>query len=503
MNHKQPILVLFISLVLSVNVFSKTTVSINFDKLSIAKFIKITSKILNRNILVPSEIKGNIDFIANGKVYEEDLLNILTTILESKGYSIIDDGYIIKIIKKNDTDILEKKSIIQENVEVLHLKNAEALSIVKIVRGVINQKKYNNLNTKPFVSIDQDSNSIILMGQKKELNYLISLIKKLDSDRQQVYVQAKIIEISENLTKEVGIKYGINGFNSGGSGLAVFSSSLNGGTAMDLSSLSDYGFNLTSMKEGLSLGMSLNLLNQNGAADIVSEPSLLCINNKESSIYVGQTISIKTGTTSTSSGIPTDTYSREDIGLTLKIKPRISNEDKVLLKINTKLEDVGQTVLINSNPNTSKKELLTSAIVNNGESIILGGYIRSKKERLNENVPFLSDIPLLGNLFRNTKEVNDKINLVIIITPYIVPKNKDLSYVRNQLLKLKLLEDKYTKDVIVKLETKSLKDQSNTLINNEKKTNKENNKISQVIKDNELTESERLHQERLREIFNL
>ena len=494
MNQHKLICILFICLIMSNNLFAKTKVTINFNNLKITNFIKITSKILERNILFSSDIKGNVDFIANGKVYKEDLLNILITILEVKGYSIIDDGYILKIIKTSTNNTLTKKKTLKNEIEVLYLKNAEASSIIKIVRGVIKQKKYKDLDTKPFASIDNESNSIILTGQKQEINYLANLIKKLDSNRQQVYVQAKIIEISENLTKEVGIKYGLNGFNSGGSGLATFSSSLNGGSAMDLSSLSDYGFNLSSMKEGLSLGMSLNLLNQNGAADIVSEPSLLCINNKESSIYVGQTISIKTGTTTTSSGIPTDSYTREDIGLTLKIKPRISNEDKVFLEINTKLEDVGQTVLINSNPNTSKKELLTSAIVNNGESIILGGYIRSKKEHLEEKVPFFSDIPLLGNLFKNTRELNDKINLVIIITPYIVPKNKNLSYVRNQLLKLKLLEDKYTRDIKLKLESKKL--QSKQYLKDEKSL-----ASSQNIKNDMLSENEKLHQERLKEIF--
>jgi general secretion pathway protein D len=178
------------------------------------------------------------------------------------------------------------------------------------------------------------------MGQKEELKYFTSLINKLDIDRQQVYVKARIIEISELKTKEVGIKYGLNGFESGGGGLVSFSSALNGAgntPAVDLTSISTYGFDLATMTNGLSLGMSLNLLSQDGAADIVSEPSLLCINNKQSSIYVGETRSIKTGTTTSTGGVASDVYKREDIGLTLKVKPRISNGNKVLLEMIVKL----------------------------------------------------------------------------------------------------------------------------------------------------------------------
>ncbi len=363
---------------------------------------------------------------------------------------------------------------------------------------------YKNKNDKPFVSTEEESNSIILMGPKEELTYFKALVEKLDVDRQQVYVQARIIEISERKTKDVGIKYGINGFARGRLGLVNFGSTLTGAdNALSLSTLGDYGVGLSSVKNALSLGVSINLLNENGAADIVSEPSLLCINNKSSSIYVGETISIKTGTTTTVGGVPTDTYKREDVGLTLKVKPRISNGNKVLLEIVTKLEDVGQTST-NSNPNTSKKELETTAIVNNGESIILGGYIKEKKEHTVQKVPFFGDIPLIGSLFRNKREVSDKINLVIIITPYIVPKSKDLTFVRNQLTQLKLLEDKYTKDTILRLKKEKLnaKKQDNERAEETKIIDEEFEALTTKVKTKPTT-NQQLHNQRIKEMFGI
>jgi general secretion pathway protein D len=294
------------------------------------------------------------------------------------------------------------------------------------------------------------------MGQKNLLAYYKELIEQLDTDKQQVYVQARIIEVSEKGIQNVGLKYGIDGFQSGSGGLATFSSTLNNGIS-SLGKINQMGgLDLNTMTHGLALGITVNLLNQNGAADILSEPSLLCINNKQSSIYVGETRSIKTGTTTTTGGNVSENYVREDIGLTLKVKPRISTGDKVTLEITTKLEDVGQT-LTNGQPDTSKKDITTTAIVNHGESIILGGYIKEKNEIILEKIPLLGDIPFIGALFKNSYEIKDKINLVVIITPYIVPKTKDLTYIRNQLVELKILEDKFTKDTILRLEKTKLK----------------------------------------------
>ncbi|MBI3874284.1 MAG: hypothetical protein HY307_04715, partial [Arcobacter sp.] len=366
--------------------------------------------------------------------------------------------YLIKYVKNID----KEGSLVAKSVEVVALKNAEAKGVIAMINGVITNKQYKDPNDKPYASSDEESNSIILMGQKEELEYYKELVKKLDIDKQQVYVQARIIEVSENKTRDVGIKYGLSGNQTYGSGLASFSAHLSENSIIPSiplvsTSTGNAGEIISANKNVLAMGVSLNLLNQNGAAEIISEPSLLCINNKKSTIYVGQTVSVKTGSTTSTGGVSNDTYKREDIGLTLSVKPRISTGGKVLLDLITKVEDVSKSGGINGQPDTSKKELETSAIVNDGESVILGGYIKTTHSNTEDKVPFFGDIPLIGYLFRNNRNIDDKINLVIIITPYIVPQSKDLTYVRNQLNELKILEDKYTKDAMLRLEEMKIK----------------------------------------------
>ena len=321
----------------------------------------------------------------------------------------------------------------------------------------MSKKTYADPNRKPLVSVDEESNAIVVMGPSDEIENIGSLVAELDKEKGQVYVQARIIEVNDKLIDEIGVQYGIFGGTAGSNGLATFSSSLNGGSDSIFVVPDTIGLKIPDIKSGLALGATLNLLKQNGALDIVSEPSILAINNKESSIYVGEKISIKISSSETTSGNERTNFQREDVGLTLKVKPRISNEDKVTLEINTILEAIKTTQTKSGNADTLKKEIKTTAILNNGESVIIGGLIENKVESTNQKVPILGDVPLFGELFKNEVINSKKNNLVIIVTPYMVPKAKDITYVRNNLAQLKNLENKYLENSLLKLkEEKSL-----------------------------------------------
>jgi general secretion pathway protein D len=466
----------------------------------ISKNSKKYIKIVKLKNIKAANVLGDLKNVAK-TIYNEKIIKEKVGILLNK-----DTNSIMFVGKKKNVDYLVKYlqnidkdgSMIAKTVNVIYLKNAESKNVIKMLQGIISNKKYKDPNKKPYVSSDEESNSIILMGQKDELDYFKELISKLDVDRQQVYVKARIIEISEKRTRDVGIKYGLTGSIANSNGLTSISAALSENYSLPSIPLVSSAGSVIN-KDVLAMGVGINLLNQNGAADIVSEPSLLCINNKKSSIYVGQTVSIKTATNTSTGGVTNDSFKREDVGLTLAVKPRISNGGKVLLEISTKVEDVSKSDGANGQPDTSKKELSTSAIVNNGESVILGGYIKETKSNTEDKVPFFGDIPILGALFRNNREVKDKINLVIIITPYIVPKSKDLTYIRNQLAQLKILEDKYTKDTILRLKQAKLKSKQDDIIRDEevKQIDKTQKALSSKRKGNNSKKNEKSQREQL------
>lgn len=465
---------LFILIILTLKIYANSElININFKNLKIMELIKITSEKINKNILVTQEIKGKVDFISNEPLEKENLLNILKFSLEDNGYKLIENKNILRVVK-NDASfkkviktersfkeigklIVSKNHIekIENITEVIFLENIEAKSLENILKVLISQRKYKN-NHNPTVAIDESSNSIIIDGIEKEVNNLKQIVSKLDVLKSQVYVKAKIVEVDDNLVEDIGFRFGILGGKVHSGGLYTFSSNLNGGDAIAINT-SLLGLKIPNVSSSLALGASLSLLNKTYALDIISEPSILCLNNKESSIYVGETVSIQTASTTTDGGTTKNSFQREDIGLTLKVKPRILSNNKVTLDINTIIEGIKNTNSGNFNPDTSKKEVKTTAIVNNGESVIIGGRIENKNEKSIEKIPYASEIPLIGELFKNRLKNRINKNLIVIVTPYIIPKDKDLTYVRNELSKLKGLEDEFLENVLLNLRNKKNK----------------------------------------------
>ncbi len=466
----------FILLFLVLNLYCDDGfINVNFKNLKLMELIKITSLEIDKNILITRAIEGKVNFISNKPIRRVNLLNILKYSLDDNGYKLVNSGDILRVVKKDflvnktkkkkKTEKYKKKQInkksnkkdkiLEKMTEILILSNVDANNIKKIINNIVSNRVYSN-NSKPSISVDEESNSIILDGTSSEVENLKNIILRLDTQKDQVYVRAKIIELDNNLLDDIGIKFGIFGKKIHSGGLYSFSSNLNSENEIYVDTQS-LDLLIPNISSSLALGASLSLLNKTYALDIISEPSLLCLNNKESLIYVGETVSVQTSSTITDGGTTKNSYKREDVGLTLKVKPRISSNNKVMLNINTIVEGIKNINSANFNPNTNKKEVKTSAIVNNGESVILGGLIENKNEKKLKKVPYVGDIPLIGELFKNRLLNNRNKNLIVIVTPYIVPKNKDLTYVRNELSKLKSLEDKFLEEVLLSLKNKDSK----------------------------------------------
>ncbi len=389
--------------------------------------------------------------------------------------------YIKKLDKANET--------VDKRMEIIHIKNADAVEIVKTLQKLLSDKSFAKQTTKQSVkksvttqvsvpqkipgaknappavtktveeqpsiistdkdkatvTVDVELNAVVVYATEREIKEIQHVISKLDIEREQVYVKAKVIEISNNKAKELGAKYEILAGGVSGAGLYGISAKMGGSLSPAGSLLSgDFkgkGIDIPALTKVLAMGVTLSIFENNNAANVLSEPSILCLNNKESSIYVGQTESIlsQTSVGSDINAIARQNYTREDIGLTLTVKPRISADNKVSLTVKAILEDVvpGST---RGQPTTTKREVSTAAIVSNGETVIIGGLIKNKEGKGVVKIPFLGDIPILGNLFRHTTKAHDKTSLVIMLTPYIVKRSEDLGHLRDTLGKLDLLE---------------------------------------------------------------
>jgi len=379
----------------------------------------------------------------------------------------------IKYIKQLD---IKGESTTQQ-MYVIRLKNSNVEEMEKILSKLVSQmnsvavrqpKKGGKPPSKAMVVSDVERNALIVLATADQIKNIRSTVSKIDIPKVQVYVKARIVEINTELAAQIGLRYGFEGGAITNQGL--FTAAANMGASSLMVSPTLLGFLNTDSYQGVdangnpiysnerpfsfqgdisevfALGAKIDLLKQNGAAHILSEPSVLCTNNKEAAIYVGRTQSILTQAQQTTQGQGNiiNNYSREDIGLTLKVKPRLSSNNQVTLEIEAEIEDIlpGSSASADR-PTTTKRKVVTNAIVNNGETIILGGLIKSSGGTNVTKVPLLGDIPILGKLFSSTSDAQSKVNVVIYLTPYIVRKSGDLKRLRGALVELESIQTKY------------------------------------------------------------
>ena len=212
---------------------------------------------------------------------------------------------------------------------------------------------------------------------------------------------------------------------------------------------SNPAFKFDSTNKVFALGAQLDFLQKNGAAHLLSEPSVLCTNNKEAEIYVGQTMSILTAAQQSTTGVSNvvNNYSREDIGLTLKVKPRLSSNNQVTLEVEVQIEDLDpSSEQIADRPTTTKRTVKTNTIVKDGEIVILGGLIKRVGGKAKSEVPYLSQLPILGDLlFTHNSDVEREQNVVVYLTPYIVRRSADLQELKRMLSELDEVQERYNR----------------------------------------------------------
>lgn len=595
-----------LALALVATLGAKEEVNINFSNLEIDEFVRLVSKITNKNILITNKIIGTVDMVSSAPVYDTELMDILISVLESKGMTLIQNGSVYEVVRSNDaakstyrvektgvrvngtlmtTQVIEVKGenvdivaakiryllstsaklmtmketnailiteypknietikkvieeidtkynnivkmipikyteikklqtrlsdiakslfnekvdgelvkiIVDENsnslvlvgkeanvatieslivkmdiesaskaVQIFILKNSDVASVVASLNDIISKQTYADPALKPNVSASEEINGIIALGDPSIISGIKAIIDELDKEKFQVYVKARIVEINKKDAQNIGVKYGFAAGDVSSSGLYAMSANF-GQDSLTSQALGAVGAYLggigTEAKSAFALGATLDFLETNGASKSIANPSILCVNNQESSIYVGKTISVVTGNVSASAGTgigTTNSYKREDVGLTLKIKPRVSSIDKVTLNVEAILENIigSETA---DRPVTTKQEVKTQAILGHGEDIIIGGLVKSYENNSVSKVPLLGDIPWIGEwLFSSTSTSFEEDNLIVILTPYIVDKSEKLSQLQKDLGVLASLQQQYNDEVFEEIKGGSL-----------------------------------------------
>jgi len=377
-------------------------------------------------------------------------LKIRTTIIQLD--TPLDDGggntHVIYLRYAKAENMMEILTGLQEKQVRATTTGARGKTATKTVSRQMAGTSFIGENT--IIQADAETNALIITADPNTLLSLKSVIRQLDIRRAQVHIEAIIAEISTNRDKEVGVGAVVDGTNSSETtfpvgisnlvGLGDIIAAAAGSEDAALNVLSNLGSGLTlgvgaETSSGVRYGLILKALQTDSAANILSTPSIVTLDNEEAEIIVAQNLPFITGQFTGAGTVnpqnPFQTIERQDVGLTLRVTPQINEGDTIKLDIEQEVSDV-VTITENSGPVTRKRSIKTSVLVDDGGILVLGGLIEEIVDDTQSKVPLLGDIPVLGWLFTSRASTKRKQNLMVFLKPEILRDFNDSAIVTNE-----------------------------------------------------------------------
>ena len=291
----------------------------------------------------------------------------------------------------------------------------------------------NQPSTGGQIQADPATNSLIITAPEPQYRQLRAVIEKLDARRAQVFVESLIVEVNADKAAEFGIQFQGPTTSSGENRVGVLGTNFNlGGTNINALTAgaalaSGFNFGVGKITNGLVLGVLARFLETKGDGNILSTPTLLTLDNEEARIVIGQNVPFVTGSfTNTGGGNngsvnPFQTIERKDVGLTLRVKPQISENGTVKMQIFQEVSSVDAASRGSaSGLITNKRSIESNVLVDDGAIVVLGGLLQDEYSGSQEKVPGLGDIPLFGNLFKAETRSRRKTNLMVFLRPVVV-----------------------------------------------------------------------------------
>jgi len=335
---------------------------------------------------------------------------------------------------------------------VVYLHYSKAKDLVAVLTGV--SKSIEGQNKKPgtrsalgsnvSIQADEATNALVITAPPDIFRSLQRVISQLDIRRAQVLVEAIIAEVTLDKTRELGVQWAVDGspggtgpigiINFGGSsGIANVAGSIAAGVAPSIGDGVSIGagrFNSNS----LNFAAIARALASDADSNILSTPNLVTLDNQEAEIVVGENVPFVTGEFSSAGGTsssvnPFRTIERQDVGLTLRVTPQINEGNAIKLDIEQEISGVVPSSTGASDLTTSKRSIKTAVMIEDGQTIVLGGLIDDTLQQTHQSVPILGDIPVVGRLFRFDRTEKRKRSLMIFLRPAIIKDAAVLSQI--------------------------------------------------------------------------
>ena len=410
--------------------------------------LRAMAKSVNKNLLVKNELKGEISVDFKGVAWDE----AFTGLLRTYGLSYVWEGDIIRVMTSDDLKQELERKVQMRDIQwvepllepvVVSVDYADSKKLAATAQELLTKDK----DGKPrgSIKVDEHSNSLIISAMRDDLTKILPIIEKLDKPTSQILIKANIVETTKGVARDLGVMWG--GYNRstqgkedliitgggvspagpiGGTGTSPQRSGLGVNFPADTTNLSSVIAPMGSLGllfgriDGNLLEVQLQALQQDNKLNILSSPSITTLDNQEASTKNGERIPYVT--TETSGGTTTQTTKFEDVVMELKITPHVIDGKNLKMKILVKKDEVDMTRRSSmGDPYIIKKQTETELIVKDGETIVISGLTKQTNTFSQSGVPWLKDIPVLGWAFKSDGKGENMEEVLIFITPHILP----------------------------------------------------------------------------------
>ncbi|MDI3260122.1 MAG: type IV pilus secretin PilQ [Sinobacteraceae bacterium] len=429
--------------------FTGQRISLSFQSVDIRSLLQIIADVAGVNMVVSDSIQGQIAMRLQNVPWDQ----ALDVILRVKGLGMRRQGNVMLVAPLEELAQREKVELEAEkqkvqlaplHSELIQINYAKASELASLIRS----KESSILSDRGSVTVDERTNSLLVLDTADKLADIRALIQRLDVPVRQVLIESRIVIAQDNFERDLGTRFGITqaGTSSNGnlfttSGTSTSTNNtvtgyLNSGRTtigIDPTPSDRYNINLPApvatgstpasiafalLGKNVLVDLELQALQTEGQGEVISTPRVITANGKQAAIKQGVEIPYQQ---STSSGATSVSF--KDAVLSLNVTPQITPDGRIIMDLAVHDDSVGQNVSTGTGgsvPSINTREVDTQVLVDNGQTVVLGGVYQQTVNKNVSKVPLLGDLPLLGFLFRNTQLQNQKQELLIFITPKIL-----------------------------------------------------------------------------------
>nr|WP_235188608.1 type IV pilus secretin PilQ family protein [Catenovulum agarivorans] len=411
--------------------YEGSPISLNFQDVEVRTVLQIIADYNGFNLVTSDSVTGNVTLRLDGVPWDQ----ALDIILKIKGLDKRMEGSILMVAPSDEISAREareleaKKQVDQLSPlfsEFIQVNYAKASEISTMLAG----QGSGMLSERGTVTVDERTNTLLIRDTVKGIDNIKKLVSILDVPVKQVTIESRIVTVNDNLSEELGIRWGFSDQqNSDGvSGTIAGANTIAGGTIPALSDrlnvnlpvanpAGSIGLSIARLDDGTILDLELSALETENKGEIIASPRITTANQKTAYIEQGTEIPF---VQASSSGATAVTFKKAV--LSLQVTPQITPDNKIVLDLVITQDTRGDTVATPTGSAVAidTQEIGTQVLVDNGETIVLGGIYQQQMVSSEKKVPLLGDIPYLGTLFKSTTEFNEKKELLIFVTPRIV-----------------------------------------------------------------------------------